>query len=342
MTTKNPRWFQPLGHSNFFIPEKIDRIPVEDLEPGVYAIQQSQELGLFFKRLAIKTDDLLVMTDPRADKLRAQVRSFWDAGELYHDYGFIHKRGVLLHGAPGSGKTCLLNQFMQEHVTNGGYVLLVGESDHPLKLKQAVELIQSKQPGALVIFVFEDIEEYIDHMGEACLLAFLDGEHSPDGALFIATTNYLKKLPKRIICRPRRFDVVQHVHMPGPEVREQYFVRKLRLNQHEVGPWVEESKGFSFAGMADLVISVKCLGMTLEESAKTIRRVLELDDKDAEPHVPQAPTKPIPMPPDPVPAPANDPFSYDKTLTAPGLLDVLNQLRGDGPATDTAGGVVAN
>ena len=96
-----------------------------------------------------------------------------------------------------------------------------------------------------------------------------------DRVLNIATTNYPENLDRRIVGRPRRFDRVIRIGMPNDEVRRLYFTTKLSIEKEELDLWVKKTDDFSFAAMAELVISVKCLGHTLDDAAKTLRALLD-------------------------------------------------------------------
>jgi hypothetical protein len=64
--------------------------------------------------------------------------------------------------------------------------------------------------------------------------------------------------------------------MPNEKIRKEYFKNKLQINGEDLDYWTESSNGFSFASLSELVISVKCLGNSFEES---IERLKELSKK---------------------------------------------------------------
>jgi SpoVK/Ycf46/Vps4 family AAA+-type ATPase len=102
----------------------------------------------------------------------------------------------------------------------------------------------------------------------------LDGESQIDFVLNLATTNYPEKLDRRIVARPRRFDRIIKVDMPGATVRQAYFEAKLTdASPAEIESLVEKSDGLSFAAMAEIIISVKCLDNNLEETLETLREM---------------------------------------------------------------------
>ena len=268
------------------------------MPPAAYGLHVDDE-GPYFQVRKLTTDDLIHSDDPREVALRREVQTFFASGDLYAKHGFTHRRGVLLHGPAGSGKSCLLRSFCQEHIANGGHVFLVDHSDEPAFIFHMLGLLQDRNEDAKVIVVIEEVEEYVERRGEHGLLSMMDGERSLQGALIVATTNYPEKLNKRIVNRPRRFDRVLGIGMPGGAVRREYFQKKLHIEEAELDLWVESSKGFSFAAMADLVISNKCLGIPLEQAAKDILAMLGSSPNSAD-EIPPAPEPPKPMTPKPL------------------------------------------
>ena len=88
----------------------------------------------------------------------------------------------------------------------------------------------------------------------------------------LATTNYPEKLDRRIISRPRRFDRILRIDAPDARMREAYFARKVPdLTAAELARWVDLTDGLPFAALAEMVISVCCLGNELEEAAELLR-----------------------------------------------------------------------
>lgn len=280
-----------------FRPAKAKAMRV-DLPPGAYTLHQD-DFGPFFNAHPLVTDELIHSSDPREVQLREEVATFFRSGHLYAKHGFTHRRGVLLHGPAGSGKSCLLRSFCQDHIASGGHVI-IQDRDEPSTIWQMTRMIQNAHPGSKVIVVIEELEEFVSQRGEHGLLALLDGERALEGALIVATTNYPEKLNKRIINRPRRFDRVLFVGMPGADVRREYFRKKLFIDEAELEEWTAISEGFSFAAMADLVISTKCLGIPLQKAASSIRAMVDAtpnsdwqeDQLTAPPPQPHAPEKP--------------------------------------------------
>src|SRR5262249_10422149 len=67
-------------------------------------------------------------------------------------------------------------------------------------------------------------------------------------------------------------DRILRIDAPDARVREAYFARKVPdLSRPELTKWVDLTDGLPFAALAEVVISVCCLGNDLEEAAKLLK-----------------------------------------------------------------------
>lgn len=272
---KKTQWSE--GGHNLFVGVGNTR---KKLKSGVYDIGFDGNSGQStFSEKAISTDDLLDFPHSRSDKILNEMSDFWSRGKIFQDYGFLHRRGYLLYGPAGSGKTVLVHQVIKRIVDLEGIVFMC---EDPETFSMGLNVVRQIEPERQIVCVFEDIDAIIDENGEDSLLSLLDGENQIDKVLNLATTNYPEDLDKRIIARPRRFDRVIKIDMPEEEVRRFYFSRKLKIDESELNKWVKVTKGFSFAAMAELVISVKCLGNSFDDSVEILKDLMETHKSSAD------------------------------------------------------------
>src|SRR6202035_2039476 len=142
----------------------------------------------------------------------------------------------------------------------------------PYHFIRCMEGFRQVEPQRPMICIFEDIDAIIEEHSDSDLLQWLDGTQQVDRAVNLATTNYPEKLDRRIVSRPRRFDRLLRIDAPDARFREAYLARKLcGQSAAERARWVELTDGLPFAALAELVISVECLGNDLEESAALLK-----------------------------------------------------------------------
>jgi SpoVK/Ycf46/Vps4 family AAA+-type ATPase len=228
------------------------------LPAGVYGAGIDDNGRVFFKKKNIVVDDLIEFSSGEHRKILEEIEMFWQRGEIFQSHGFLHRRGYMLYGPPGGGKTCLVQLILAGIQNSGGVAFLC--DGQPGALEAALSVFRVVEPTRPAVCVFEDIDAIVDKYGESSVLSLLDGETQIDKVLNLATTNYPEKLDKRLVARPRRFDRVIKVGMPNEAMRRQFFTKKLGLHSEEIEDWIEATEGFSFASMSELVISVKCLG----------------------------------------------------------------------------------
>jgi len=246
------------------------------LPPGVYniAIGVSQ---YYFSPQNVVTDNLLRLPDSRSEEVIAEIEKFWKLKDKFKRYGIMHKRGFLLYGPPGSGKTSTVEIVSQTLVKSGGLVIL-GNSASPQVLSLLLGHLRGIEPDRPIVVLLEDIDTIIHRYGESETLALLDGETSIDNVVFLATTNYPEHLDGRVINRPSRFDRVVKIGMPTPEARLMYL--KARGVEGDLDRWVELSKDFSIAHLKELVIGVCVFGEDLEEVVARLRSMAKTPKSD--------------------------------------------------------------
>jgi SpoVK/Ycf46/Vps4 family AAA+-type ATPase len=115
----------------------------------------------------------------------------------------------------------------------------------------------------------------------------LDGETQVGNVVYLATTNYLSKIPSRIKNRPSRFARVIEVGQPNEEARRMYLTAKLQEDDLKyLEPMVQATDGFVIDQLKDLVISVCCFGQPISEAVMKIQEMnadsMGIDDYNEE------------------------------------------------------------
>jgi hypothetical protein len=236
---------------------------------GVYRFSQDPYRGLFIQRMNVVTDDLIVLPDTANDRVLEGMRVFWQMQQRYKDHGLLYKRGVLLWGPPGSGKTATLQLLTKELVGKGGIVIV---SEAPGLTLFGLSILRKIEPERRLIVLLEDVDETINRYGEHDLLALLDGEQQVDNVVMIATTNYPDRLGARIVNRPSRFDERILVDMPSAEARRVYFKKVAHsISVSMLETWVTDTEGLSVAHLRELTAAVLCLDQPYELVLERLR-----------------------------------------------------------------------
>lgn len=172
--------------------------------------------------MKIGWDDLVLMPATLAD-IRGCIDQFFTQKEVFASLKFPWRRGILLVGPPGTGKTMVCKAAAASH-PNVPF-LYVSDISRPGHLKSVFEYARECSP---CILAFEDIDGLPYEGLRASFLNELDGFRNNDGLLLIASSNHPERIDEALLKRPSRFDRVYHIGLPGFAERREYARRLLR------------------------------------------------------------------------------------------------------------------
>jgi transitional endoplasmic reticulum ATPase len=209
----------------------------------------------------------VILSPGMKQNLISDVQGFFDNQALYKEFAVPWKRGVILHGVPGNGKTVSIKALMAELYTRPEPIpsLYVKSFETNCQTEQYSirQIFQQARSMAPCLLIFEDLDSLVSDDIRSYFLNEVDGLESNDGILMIGSTNHLDKLDPAISKRPSRFDRKYHFKIPGEEERKAYveYWRKKLLKNETVefpeelcGVIAKLSEGFSFAYLKELFV----------------------------------------------------------------------------------------
>lgn len=237
-----------------------------------------------------------VILDPTMKKtLAADIEGFFDRQELYAEFGVPWKRGVILHGEPGNGKTISLKAVMNRLSKRldpipALYVksMKMPEWEGPQVAVRSIFKFALSQSPCLLIF--EDIDSLVTDEVRSYFLNEVDGIAGLDGVMIVGSTNHLDKLDPAISKRPSRFDRKYHFSLPAEAERVaycEYWRKKLsgkqsiEFSEDLARAIASITEGFSFAYLKELFIT-SLLILVQARSGRAEEEPEELEEPEKE------------------------------------------------------------
>lgn len=233
-----------------------------DLPPGVYELKAPDNAPMRLEKSAVRKDNYLPLESHKI--LVNDIRKFLGSKDVYDKLEFLYRRGYLLYGEPGTGKTAFIRNLVRQDMFSGSHIIWMNFIP-PSNIRQALS-----QTGTLKVLVMEELLQESGQLSYEMkqLLDFMDGEHTIANSISIATTNYPHFLHKNLADRPSRFDVLFEMKQQ-PEgvvknVLEQWLERKLEPNEIEL-------QGYTLAQLKEMCLLHRFHGVSLKEAAKKMK-----------------------------------------------------------------------
>jgi len=245
-----------------------------------------------WKSVQKSTWEKVILDNSLKESLIQDVEGFFHQKDHYDQFEVPWKRGIIVHGLPGNGKTIAVKALMNSLSSRPKPIptLYVKSGKGEYGTIHAIRNIFRKaRQMSPCLLVFEDLDSLITEESRSFFLNEVDGMESNDGIMMIGSTNYLEKLDSGITKRPSRFDRKYHFDLPAPQERTRYcdFWRTRLANNKSINFPAKMSSaiaaitdGFSFAYLQEAFIS-SLLAIVNEQ--RTNSDQLADDSTDSEP-----------------------------------------------------------
>lgn len=234
-----------------------------------------------FKAIQSSTFDNLVLPPHLQKAIYEDARQFFASRATYEEYNIPWKRGVLLVGPPGNGKThavkALINSLKMPCLYVKSFRNRSGIDENGIRA-----VFGRARKTAPCLLVFEDLDALITNQNRSFFLNELDGFAWNTGILTVATTNHPEKLDEAIVNRPSRFDRKYHFDLPALPQRLAYIEQwnkalklAMRMTPTEIEEVSKLTEGFSFAYLKELFVSTLVDWVNWREAA-TVGEVMAM------------------------------------------------------------------
>lgn len=257
-----------------------EKIPINT---GIWGIKKNMS-GLYLMKEELNNDNILE-TFVHTEHITKRIDQFFSKEDIYKQLGFeIAKRGILLWGPAGTGKTTIINKISRKYIEQNDTAVIIWPTDQydPHDVKQLFKCFDYRVKR--VILVCEDLggtEIAETRMrSDSSLLSLLDNQEKTFSitTLIIATTNHPEMFLGNLTNRPQRFDDVIEVGFPNSSERTSLlkFFAQRELDKDEQSIMnSKQAEGLTPAHLKEAVIRSKIYDQSISESLKQLITQIE-------------------------------------------------------------------
>jgi hypothetical protein len=202
-----------------------------------------------------------VVLESDVGSVRDDFETFWESESWFADKNLPYRRGFLLYGPPGNGKTSTV-RVMACHPLVSAFSIDFSSEDLPNYA--LAELFESAEDNAPAVVILEDLDRMFGadrrhnraRVTVPHLLACLDGLAKQNGIVVVATANDPSGLDPAILKRPGRFDRLVEFALPSMHGRCDYIAKLTGwgIDEPAVSNAAREADRLSFAQIREAYI----------------------------------------------------------------------------------------
>lgn len=262
--------------------EKAEPYPVK---PGLFTIAvENQQFVLRPTEFSRQN----ILTSYRSTKqVKERIDQFFNKLHIYEELKITPaRRGALLYGSPGVGKSVLIQLVTEEYIKDNKTLVVIWPTDrfNAGHVKTFINSFDYKGVEKLILVV-EDIggveTNEAARFSESSLLSLLDNVEKTFkiNTFIIATTNYPEQFLENLTNRPGRFDDLIEIAKPSPEERTNLL--KFYLNDNnpptDIVDEIMSAKynEFTAAHIKEIIIRSKLYDLTIVDAIKQISKDIE-------------------------------------------------------------------
>lgn len=266
-----------------FVQFKLELPPDEDtryvVNPGVYTVAMNAQDNFELKKTSFLSEPILE-SYVQTKEVSSKISKFFNKLDVYKDYGLFPKRGMLLWGSAGTGKSLAISMVCRKFVEEGKTTVILWATDkfRPQDIKDFFKNFKYESTERLIL-VMEDLGG-VEIEGQqmpsmSSLLSLMDNieQTFTIPTMMVATTNFPENFLENLTNRPQRFDDVIEVKRPDPSIRPEFltFFSKGKASEDDLNK-IKDKKynDLSIAHLKEIVIRSAIYDLTLSESIDQI------------------------------------------------------------------------
>jgi len=229
--------------------------------------------GRFIKLDKISLDDVILKEETK-NRIKSGTVDMLANVDKYKKNNLPIKRGILMEGEPGTGKT-LIAKALANQIDSTFIWVTADDITYPSDISYIYDMARELVP---TVVLFEDID-YIGKDREGYngsfdkitgeLLNQLDGVQSNEGIITLASSNYPKALDKALRNRPGRFDIRVRFELPDKSLRQKMitkFFGNTDISDLDMGDMVKKTERYTGAYIKELTVATVMLAVTKDST----------------------------------------------------------------------------
>ena len=229
-------------------PEVLEKMEVKmsDFRQAIKEIEPSALREIYLEVPEVSWDQVGGLDEVK-ERLKESIEWPLTKPDVFDHFGINPPRGIVLFGAPGTGKTliakAIANEAKANFITIKGPELIskwVGESEKAVR--EVFKKAKQSSPSIVFLYEFESIAGMrragdgagSDVMNRVVnqLLSSMDGVESMEGVIVVAATNRPEMIDPALL-RSGRFERV--LHIPPPDSKSVHEILKIHTERMPLG-----------------------------------------------------------------------------------------------------------
>lgn len=238
--------FSTLTPDGYFIQLEYHKEETPDrfytINPGLHRFKEiNQEIVLVANELV---NDNVLMDLMKTKEVADKIDDFFTNIQVYYDHGIdVPKRGCLIYGQAGSGKSTVISEVCKKYLEQGTVAVIYWHTER-FSASDIRDFFKSAKYEGVdkLILVAEDLGgvevDQVRMKSDPGLLSLLDNKERAFTipTMIIATTNYPEIFLENLMNRPDRFDDKIEIGKPDSESRKKLlkFYSRKEVSEEEL------------------------------------------------------------------------------------------------------------
>lgn len=262
-----------------------DKVEPYAVKPGLFTIATENQQFVLRPTEFSKQN---ILTSYRSTKeVKARIEQFFNKLHVYEELKISPaRRGALLYGSPGVGKSILIQLVTEEYIKDNKTLVVIWPTDrfNAGHVKTFVNSFDYQGVDKLILVV-EDIggveTNEAARFSESSLLSLLDNVEKTFkiNTFIIATTNYPEQFLENLTNRPGRFDDLIEIAKPSPDERLNLlkFYMNVKDVSEEIAAEIMNAKynEFTAAHIKEIILRSKLYDLTIVDAIRQISKDVE-------------------------------------------------------------------